>query len=150
MLLTRRHYRKITSSFMPAESRFPSQQAGCEAASASNMSIKPMSFMVHLLIDFVNRRIHPLGVHDHTSLQPTLPQRAKTDCYPSAIEIRKTGLFGKLWGRDLSFEKGCSKIFYRKYVRREHSPRVAMPVAALFVYLGDMSGDHVSLLSCVD
>ena len=61
---------------MPVESRFPSQVAGCEAANANNMSIQPRSFMVHLLINFVNRRIPPLGVHDHTSLQPTLPQKA--------------------------------------------------------------------------
>ena len=31
----------------------PSQLAGCEAAIASKMSIKPMSFMVGLLVDML-------------------------------------------------------------------------------------------------
>ena len=132
---------------MPAESRLPSQQAGCEAASANNMSIQPRSFMVHLLIDFVNRRTPPLVVHDHTSLQSALPQRAVAGYSWCEQDKRYVGLLGKIWKKGLPCQKGCSKIFFRIYVLREHNPRVAIAVAALFVYLGDMSGNHVSLLS---
>ena len=103
--------------------------------------------MVHLLIDFVNRRTPPLVVHDHTSLQPALPQRAETGCSLSAIGIRRIGLFlGKSGGKSLPFDKGGSKIFLRKYVLREHNPKAARAIAAFFVD-GDMQGCHVSLLS---
>ena len=64
------------------------------------------------------------------------------------IEFRRTGLFLKLWGKDLSFEKGYSKIFYRIYVLGEHNPKAASAIAAFFVFLGEMSGcRHVGFLS---
>jgi hypothetical protein len=50
-------------------------------------------------------------------------------------------------GKGLPFEKGGSKILLRKYVLREHNPKAASAIAAFFVFRGDMSGDHVSLLS---
>lgn len=64
-----------------------------------------------------------------------------------ARNIWRTGLFWELGEKGLSFENGCSKIFIRKYVLAEHNPKAAMAVAAFFVFRGDMSVNHVYLLS---
>ena len=146
------NYPKHLSKVEKLLNNAPSQLAGCEAAKASKTSMNPMSFIIGLLLDWFLEidGFHLVGSMITHRYSPREPFKT-----PWAVSLAGSGIIWSasptLWWR--RSQNACLLVraivewnTERMFLTGHRFQRVARPIAALFLFCGEMQGIHFDLL----